>query len=408
MKRFIMLCLVGVFLIPTALRAVEVTPGGSLLFWNFWWQNTDFNADTEDGDNFYFLFGNATLEAKFDENVTIFINPSAIGVFGFQPCLACGAESPTVTLHQLYMDIGNIFDTPISLRIGKARIGYDDLWVLWDGGAEGVTGIKFNVATDMLDWDFFAYRLSEEGGWSYVFYDTLVPADQDLYGTHATVMLLDGMVDVNGYFYNVKWSPDNKMYFGGRFAGDVAGFKPKAEFVMLTGSMNDDVDYSGMAYAGQLKYSLPMYPVTVGGGYSYFSGDDPDTDDKIESFHNVLTSVSLYDGAAGTGFLGWSPAHMFLTGGFVTDPHNLSVINGHVVFEPDPVTIRVDYNMFSLVEAPEDVEKGLGTEISGVLKLNYRDVVTIGTSVGYYMPGDFYGEDLDATLGGVIFFNKFF
>ena len=114
--------LVVLLLAASSLNAVEVTPGGSFLFWNFWYNNADFTSGTSDGDNWYFLFGNVTVEAKWDEHLTFFLNPAALGVYGMHPCLNCGAISPNVTMHQVYMDVNKIFDTPLSLRVGKFRV----------------------------------------------------------------------------------------------------------------------------------------------------------------------------------------------------------------------------------------------------------------------------------------------
>jgi hypothetical protein len=401
----------------STLSAVEVTAGGSLLFWNFWYNNTDFNKDTKDSDNWYFLFGNATVEAKWDEHMTFFINPAALGVYGMHPCLSCGAVSPNVTLHQMYMDLNKIFDTPLSLRVGKFRIMYDDVLVLWDGGAEGVTGAKANIGTDMLDLDILAIRIAEYGGPGFISVgpqpETLevgVPPDQNLYGAHAALSFLEDKLEIDGYFYDLMWGDDSPMWIGGRFAGDFSGLEPKAEFVMMMGDNGADtaIDYKGMAYTAQLRYGLQMVPVKLGGGYVYFSGDDDPTDTENKSYSNVLQSVYMYDGAAASGFLGFGPAHLILTGGFCPNPSNMNVINGNLEFNPGALTVRADFFMYKMNEVPDGVDQALGNEVSLVLKYNYRDLITLGASAGYYMPGAYYGDNLDPAMGGVFFFNKSF
>jgi hypothetical protein len=409
--------LICLLMCASTLNAVEVTPGGSLLFWNFWYNNADFNADTEDGDNWYFLFGNVTVEAKWDDHMTFFINPAALGVYGMHPCLACGVESQTVTLHQMYMDLHNVFNTPLSLRAGKFRIMYDDAFVLWDGGAEGVTGAKANIATDMLDLDILALRIAEYGGPGFISAgpqpDTLevgVPPDQNLYGGHATLSFLEDMFEINGYFYDLKWGDDSPMWVGGRLAGEISGLEPKAEFVMMMGDNGADtaIDYKGMAYTAQLKYGIPVAPVKLGGGYVYFSGDDDLTDTEDKAYSNVFESVYMYDGAAANGFLGFGPAHLILTGGFCPNPTNMNVINGNIEFTPGDLTIRGDFFMYKMNEVPDGVDQAMGNEISVVLKYDYRGDITFGASAGYFMPGAYYGDDLDPLMGGVFFFNKSF
>jgi hypothetical protein len=116
----------------------------------------------------------------------------------------------------------------------------------------------------------------------------------------------------------------------------------------------------------------------------------------------------MYDGAAATGFLGFGPAHLILTGGFCPNPTNMTVINGNIEFMPGDLTIRGDFFMYQMNEVPDGVDQALGNEASVVVKYNYRDDITLGASAGYFMPGAYYGDDLDPTLGGVFFFNKFF
>ena len=409
--------LVVLLLAASSLNAVEVTPGGSFLFWNFWYNNADFTSGTSDGDNWYFLFGNVTVEAKWDEHLTFFLNPAALGVYGMHPCLNCGAISPNVTMHQVYMDVNKIFDTPLSLRVGKFRIFYDDAFVLWDGGAEGVTGAKANIATDMLDLDVLAIRVAEYGGPGFITVgpqpDTLeveVPPDQNLYGAHATLNFLEDQMEVNGYFYDLMWGDDSPMWFGGRVAGDYMGFEPNVQFAMMMGDNGADpaMDYAGMAYTLQLKYGLPMVPVKFGGGYVFFSGDDDLTDNENKTWSNVFQSVYMYDGAAANGFLGFGPAHLILTGGFCPNPSNMTVINGNLQFSPGELTARADFFMYTMNEVAAGVEDDLGNEVSVVLKYNYRDLITFGASAGYFMPGAYYGDDLDPMMGGVFFFNKSF
>jgi hypothetical protein len=64
--------------------------------------------------------------------------------------------------------------------------------------------------------------------------------------------------------------------------------------------------------------------------------------------------------------------------------------------------------MYKMNEVPDGVDQALGNKFSVVVKYNYHDDITLGASAGYFMPGEYYGADLDPTLGGVFFFNKSF
>ena len=92
---------------------------------------------------------------------------------------------------------------------------------------------------------------------------------------------------------------------------------------------------------------------------------------------------------------------------------NLNVINGHLGFNTGPLSLRGDFFMYARNKVGENEESALGNEIALLASYNYRDALTVGFTVGYWMPGKVQkatvGDDnASAMLGGSIFFAKGF
>jgi len=72
------------------------------------------------------------------------------------------------------------------------------------------------------------------------------------------------------------------------------------------------------------------------------------------------------------------------------------------------VALRVDFFNYARNAVPEGVESAMGNEIGVHMTYNYMDALTFGFAGGYFMPGEYFGEDLDAMLGGYIYMAKGF
>lgn len=433
MKSKLLLCLISVILIgPLVSAQPQVKFGGLFYVYSFMWQNADFNGDTEDGDQHFYVHGDVWGQADFGKGVSAKVSVGDWGTFGRDPITYAGQEGVGGHLLEAYLTANNLFETPLGLRVGKEHVLYGDGMVAFDGGEDGIMGVKLFYNTPMFNFDLFDYRLQEGGGTGSI--GTGVPAedDHDLLGCYATLKLMEGNVGVSPYvFYRThswKYEPskddtvysDNPMWFGLRSEGTpVKGLSYKGEFTMMGGKCEDIYDttnYKGMAYMAELNYSLEEtgIPLTLGGAYVAFSGDDTSTTEDNELYESATNGPYTF------GFYkawpGFGPAHLLLTGyGFSClapwEPmvRNLNVINGHLQYTMDPITARLDFFNYTRNQAEwGNPETDIGNEIGVHLTYNYEDALTFGFAGGYFMPGKYFGEDLDAMLGGYIYLAKGF
>ncbi len=433
------MAVVGILCLVAALSAQpEVEWGGLFYSYTFFWQNADFNDNIADADNYTYLHGDVHALADFGEGVSAFVKIGAWGMYGMHPVWGYdlnGNADPRVGLLEAYLKVDNLFDLPVSLKVGKQNVLYGDGAVMFDGGEDGFLGAKVNVSYDPVSLDLFYYRLAEYGGIALVGTGAdSIPGDLNLFGTYMNIGLMEGKINLQGYYFlrvqDQTGLKDRPMWVGGRTEGaPIEGLNFKAEFTLMTGKKDfdqgTDIDYGGMHAMAALDYAPQSLPVSFGGAFVMFSGDDPSTSDKDELY--VGATDPPYTFGFYKSWPGFGPAHTMhtsygfacVTGGdlFELDSlpvmTNLNVINAHLGFTQGPLSLRGDFFMYTRNEVPEGVEDNLGNEIALLATYNYRDALTIGAAVGYWMPGDVQkqavGEDnASGMIGGSIFFAKGF
>jgi len=85
---------------------------------------------------------------------------------------------------------------------------------------------------------------------------------------------------------------------------------------------------------------------------------------------------------------------------------NLNVINGNVGYTLDtgfgPLDIRADFFMYARNKVAAGAETAMGDEIALMAKYTYKETITFGATGGYWIPGKYFGEDLEPMLGGYL------
>ena len=431
-KLFITL-ICSMLIVPLVSAQPKVKFGGLFYVYSFFWMNRDFDSDTEDGDQHFYMHGDIYAHADFGKGVSAKVAVGDWGPFGRHPITYEGSEGEDEWggghLLEAYITAANLFETPIGMQVGKQHVLYGDGMVAFDGGEDGITGLKLFYTAPMFNLDLFHYRLIEGGGtWAIGPSTDTIPDDLDLFGGYATITLAEGNVGISPYFFyrTNSWTyeddnvySENPMWLGARAeVTPVGGLHVKGEFAMMSGTcedMADTSDYKGMAYMGELNYSLEEMnvPLSLGGAYLSFSGDDYDTDDENELYETAINGG--YTFGFYKGWPGFGPAHLMLTGaGFACCAPwerfqtNLNVINGHVQYAADPIALRLDFFNYARNWVPDGVESALGNEIAVYFTYNYMDVLTLGATGGYFIPGEHLGEDLDAMIGGYVYMAKGF
>jgi len=433
MKRFttIALALALLALAATSFaQAPKVKWGGLFYIYDFFHRNTDFNKDTDDANNYRYIHADVQSTVSFGNGVSSYIVLGAWGQHGMSSYYTGGLGEnidPNLRILQAYITIDSLFDTPFSFRIGKERLLYGDGQVVFDGGEDGVTGTKFMLRTKALDVDLFYYRLAQFGGISLVGTGLdRYPGNWDLLGTYIT--LKTGKIEISPYLMIrmqkvAEDTTNNPLWIGLRSAGSpIAGLKYVAEITLMGGedkTRTPSVPYRGSALRLGLDYTPSGSPLSFGGAYVSFSGDDEDTENNelYESATNGPYTFGFYKAWPGFG-----PAHLMTTGyGFSglaahnRTMTNLNVINAHACITSGPLSLRFDFYNYSRNCIPKEAQsKAFGNELAVLATYTYRETITFGFTAGIWMPGDHIkkdwnlGEKAGNAIGGYFYLAKSF
>ncbi len=406
-KKALVVLVSVVFLTTVAFAGTpDVSYHGLWYTYSFFWNNADFVDTISDGDQHYYMHGDISCDADFGAGISTHLTLGAWGTYGKHAITGAGPETG-VALREAYLTVADLFDTPLSFRIGKEHICYGDQ--VFDGGEDGFMGAKFSYGSDMLDVDVFSYRLVEGGGTGFIGSGVPnVPDDWDLHGVWATAKL--GNINLSPYGFYRTIDKDNPMWVGVRSDGSlIEGFNYAAEFATMMGKNEDltpAIDYKGMHYMGRLGYTPAGMPLTIGGAYVAFSGDDPTT---VENELYESPTWGPYTFGFYKAWPGFGPAHLMRTGfGFSLlapwEPmvSNLNVINGNIGYTSGPLALRADYFMYSKNKVAAGAETAMGNEIALMLTYNYKETITFGATGGYWIPGKHFGDDLEPMLGGYL------
>ncbi len=422
----------------------EITTSGTFYIYNFFWHNADFDTGaTSDGDQFFYMHADVGINADFGKGISTQVTVGGWGTFGLHPITGDGSwgylhglETPgqDVAIREAYLDIARLFDTPVSFRTGKIHVNYGD--GIYDGGEDGAMGAKLYASTEAVDVDFAWYRLIEGGGcWALgTFPGAEIPDDLDLFGIWVTGKFVEGAIRLSPYWFYRTYSvhdltpieytdDDNPMWLGGRLdVGPIAGLAVNGEFTMMMGDLERDwadtllddetLDYAGMHYMGRLSFAPPTLPVFFGTGYVVFTGDE------LDSLGDTGADNELYEspiwGPYAFGLYKWwpgfGPAHTLntpygfsLLGSTESLANNLNVVNFNTGFNAKPFMCRLDFFKYSRNWVQAGVESDMGMEIAGLVTYTMRERLTLGGTVGYWLPGDYFGTDLDPMVGGYLF-----
>jgi len=433
MKKLIILT-VSVFLFAFSISAIagegpKITWGGLFYMYNFFHSNTDFNKDTDDANSYAYIHADIQATADFGSGVSTYMMVGAWGQHGMSSYYTGGLGEnidPSLRILQGYLTITNLFDTPLSFRIGKERLLYGDGALAFDGGEDGVLGAKLMYNSGPLAVDLFAYRLAQFGGIAAVGAGTDVyPANWNLYGVYATYKAMNDKVKISPYWAMrpeilSEDETDQPMWLGARLEGSfVDGLNTTLEYTMMMGEDEAETEYKGTHLCAALDYKTSAMPLLVGGAYIMNSGDDTETEEYelYESATNGPYTFGFYKD-----WPGYGPAHLMTTGygfsGFASHNSyvcNLNLINGHASYKFGNLCLRFDYFMYNRNWVPDGVEEALGNEMAFMLKYDYKATITFGATFGIWSPGDHineefeaFGLDTESATGGYIWFAKSF
>lgn len=235
-----------------------------------------------------------------------------------------------------------------------------------------------------------------------------IDADTDVYAALMTYKLDDknsfgiNYTRVNDQDVNAGLRQFQNLMLHG--AANAAGLSVKAELDYQFGKLND----AGLKAAGYLLFAELGYkvdPVGIRASYAYGSGDNDATDNKDKSFINFLgpdeNVAFIYEYQIGSAAYTIDPiTGLPSVGDNRSGLTNTTMYNVGLDFNPmKDLSLALDGYLFRANKVPADVSKKVGTEVDLKAKYNVSKGLTWTILAGYFSPGTFYQDYLDATTG---------
>jgi len=257
------------------------------------------------------------VKADFTNDVSAFIELDSYGDWGqnFRSNYLTGIDTrggSDVNLYQAYVNVKDMWGTPLSLRVGRQELKFGSEFLLGNNDNGPLfTGLSFDAvrltfANDMFKFDAFAAKLAET-------FNNFGKGDVDLYGVYGSYIGIED-VTLDAYWLYVQDSTTVGKYidihtFGLRGAGKFNGIDFDAEVAYQLGDVNGmpsacplgfgeaDVTYGAFGANAEVGYTFDMtWQPRVFGKFAYFGGGDPDTcsrsNDAKMPFNRLFSDMS--------------------------------------------------------------------------------------------------------------------
>ena len=331
--------------------------------------NNDEGAASPSKGGFFEQRTRLNADASVDENAKLFIQLQDSRKWGEKKgtgdnTVATGQDVEALDMAQGYIELGKLFEQPLSVRLGRQALAYGEHRLIgsleWSNNARRFDAIKFMYKHDVADVDFLVAKVSEsDGNWD---------KDKNLAGIYASLKVVpQNNIDV--YLLDkVEAGGTSFFTLGGRINGAVkdVNIDYTAEIAIQTGDHATDVDKSANAYAIKAGYTIPdvLGGLRIGVEYDAATGNDTSTTDENEAFDNLYpTNHYLY---GFTDDIGWT---------------NIKALSLNVSAKPmDNLKVVLEYWKYTLAEKSAGGEDDAGSEIN--LKANHEMSKKINCELG--------------------------
>lgn len=263
------------------------------------------------------------VKADFTQEVSAFIEFDSYDVWGedFRSWYLCGNDfrgQDNVDLYQAYIEAKNLWDTPLTVRVGRQELALGNQWLVGVNDTSSLFyGLSFDAlrvtfANDMVTLDAIAAKLSET-------YADFMDGDVDFYALYGSYIgIEDVTLDAYWMFVRddegriadlIKGTTVDLHTIGLRGAGVVGGFDFELEAAYQFGEVDGvrnpwfrifkpyaDVEYGEWAVNAEAGYTFDasMQP-RVFARFAYLGGGDPDTscwsNDRTLPFNRLFSNV---------------------------------------------------------------------------------------------------------------------
>ncbi|MCF6155253.1 MAG: hypothetical protein E3K36_08365 [Candidatus Brocadia sp.] len=366
-------------------------------------------------------------DADVNEHLRVFIQLQDARVFGAEGTTVGfanpGVENSIFDLHQGYFDIKQLFDLPLTVRVGRQEIIWGDHRVIgnfvWSNVGRVFDGGRIMWDTDAIHAETFAVKVDEDGLFATDGDDS---SDETAYAAQlAFKKLVPGALLELMYIHKNDQDTLANVATGSGYAapGDgpieihdvgvrIDGKVPNLDAIDYTleshGQFGDygDQNQKAWAFAGRAGYTFKELAWTPRFGieYDYASGDDDQDDNDHETFDNLYPTNHWQGNYGFIDLLSWQNMHDFRA--------NVKVV------PTNKLTVQVDYHYYLLAQEEDgwylasgalaiprpgagydDDENDLAQEID--LTVSYQLYKNIGILAGYsfFKAEDWIEDNID-------------
>lgn len=365
------------------------------------------------------------VTADFTDEVSARIELDVYNIWGdnsFRSDYVTGADTfrgDDVNLYEAYINVDELWGSPLSLRVGRQEIAFGSQWMMGVNDASSFfrglsyDGIRLTYNGDEFTVDAFATKLAEG-------FDDFGDSDVDFYGIYASYLgLEDIVIDAYWFFVRDDGNPtagvaprgfDDADFhtIGLRGAGTINAFDFEAEVAYQFGDVedddftfwfidfDDDKDFDALGVNLELGYTFDAnWQPRIYAGFAFLEGGDQG-DDINSLFDLVFNNNDNDDLSFNRLFSNWEYSE-FLEN---TALSNVFVYRlGLSVMPTESLSLALAASYFITDEAPRDID--FWWDILGLFDDHHDD--TLGIEVGLY--ADYaYSEDLTFRAGWAHFF----
>jgi len=386
-----------ILLISSSL-AIEIGNGldlGGQMRWRTEYDGKDFNNGTA-------LNEFSLLRTRVNLKVTAI--KDAVVYFQIQDSRNLGLNSSGLSndtnlgVHQGYLKLKDLFAENLSLQLGRFEAPYGRHRLMgnvgWSNVGRSFDGVRMRMQSENYKADIFILKVMERS-----------PDHKDwkLYGVYTT-FLQDRLDLFLLYDWDSRKTGDDyalaRYTVGGMFKQELdSGLGYIFDAALQTGNQGA-VDLSAFMVAGDIYYNMDSDLSKVGVGFDVTSGDDPDTDNKIETFSNLY-----YTGHKFRGYM-----DLFVGTNIPSGFDNFGLMDLVLRGTAEPVeewSVDVDLHYFQTMQdhmdasdtsATPGTSKAVGPEVDITIRHQIQENLGFQSGISAFFASDEWMYDVDPAV----------
>ncbi|NLV45868.1 MAG: alginate export family protein [Candidatus Hydrogenedentes bacterium] len=228
------------------------------------------------------------VKADFTQEVSAFIELDSYDVWGedFRSMYICGNDmrgTDNVDLYQAYIEARNMWDTPLSVRVGRQELALGNQWLVGVNDTSSLFyGLSFDAlrvtfANDVVSIDAIAAKLAEN-------YGDFGDNDVDLYALYGSYLGIED-VTLDAYWMFIRddagvlaglidGTTTDLHTFGLRGAGVIGGFDFELEAAYQIGDVEGVPSGCWLGF-GEAEVDFDSFAVNMEMGYTFDASVQP-------------------------------------------------------------------------------------------------------------------------------------